>query len=64
MIFMKTHFVVFSCLETILKGFWFVDKYVDHDLQFDKSFLEPLRIILDSIGWKVERTANLESFFV
>ena len=41
-----------------------IDKYVDHDLQFDKSFLEPLRIILDSIGWKVERTANLESFFV
>jgi DNA polymerase elongation subunit (family B) len=40
-----------------------IDQYIDHDLQFNKSFLEPLRIILDSIGWEVERTANLEAFF-
>jgi len=41
-----------------------LDKYVDYDLQFDKSFLDPLRIILDSIGWNVEKTNTLESFFV
>ena len=41
-----------------------LDKYIDYDLQFNKSFLEPLKIILDSIGWQAERTANLESFFV
>ena len=40
-----------------------LDKYVDHDLQFEKSFLEPLKIILDSVGWSVEKTVNLESFF-
>ena len=40
-----------------------LDKYIDRDLQFDKSFLEPLRIILNSIGWNTERTANLEAFF-
>ena len=40
-----------------------IDKYIDHDLQFEKAFLEPLKIILDSIGWKIEKTANLESFF-
>ena len=40
-----------------------LDKYVDYDLQFEKSFLEPLKIILDSIGWNVEKTASLESFF-
>ena len=40
-----------------------LDKYIDYDLQFNKSFLEPLKIILDSIGWSCEKTANLESFF-
>ena len=41
-----------------------LDKYIDYDLQFEKSFLEPLKIILDSIGWSAERTVNLESFFI
>ena len=40
-----------------------VVSYIDYDLQFDKSFLEPLKAILDAIGWKVERTATLDSFF-
>ena len=41
-----------------------LDKYIDYDLQFDKAFLEPLKAILDAIGWSVEKTANLESFFI
>jgi len=41
-----------------------LDKYVDHDLQFEKAFLEPLKSILDAIGWNVEKTANLDSFFL
>ncbi len=40
-----------------------LDKYIDYDLQFDKSFLEPLKIILDAIGWNVEKTVNLDLFF-
>ena len=40
-----------------------LDKYIDYDLQFEKAFLEPLKIILDAIGWKIERTTNLELFF-
>jgi DNA polymerase elongation subunit (family B) len=40
-----------------------LDKHVDYDLQFEKSFLEPLKTILNSIGWDAERPFNLESFF-
>ena len=40
-----------------------LDKYIDYDLQFEKSFVEPLKSILDAIGWSVEKTVNLESFF-
>ena len=40
-----------------------LDKYIDYELQFEKSFLDPLKSILDSIGWKTEHTANLDSFF-
>jgi DNA polymerase elongation subunit (family B) len=41
-----------------------LDKYVDYDLQFEKSFLEPLRSVLDCIGWMVEKKGSLESFFI
>jgi DNA polymerase elongation subunit (family B) len=40
-----------------------LDKYIDYDLQFEKAFLEPLKIILDAIGWNVEKTVNLDLFF-
>ena len=40
-----------------------LDKHVDYELQFNKSFIEPIKVILDCIGWQVERTASLESFF-
>jgi DNA polymerase elongation subunit (family B) len=41
-----------------------LDKYIDYELQFEKAFLEPLKIILDVIGWKVEKTTNLDAFFI
>ena len=40
-----------------------IQKYIDYDMQFEKSFIEPLRIILDSIGWKTEQVSSLEDFF-
>ena len=40
-----------------------LSKYIDYELQFTKSFLDPLKAILDVIGWNVEKTVNLELFF-
>jgi DNA polymerase elongation subunit (family B) len=40
-----------------------IKRYIDYDLQFEKSFLEPLKIILNTIGWKTEKTGSLEFLF-
>ena len=40
-----------------------LDKSVDYDLQFEKSFLEPIKVIMEKIGWKPEKVANLEFLF-
>lgn len=40
-----------------------LDNYIDYDLQFEKSFLDPIKSILDVINWKHEQTSTLEDFF-
>ena len=40
-----------------------LEKYIDYNTQYEKTFVEPLRIILDSIGWKTEKVSSLEDFF-
>lgn len=38
-------------------------QWIDYDLQFDKAYIDPLSIILDSIGWRTEHMNTLEDFF-
>ena len=37
--------------------------YIDNDTQFEKAFLEPAKLILDSIGWNATEMSSLEDFF-
>jgi len=40
-----------------------LDGYIDYDKQFVKAFLDPVKVVLDCIGWKAKRTSSLERFF-
>ena len=40
-----------------------VKEHIDYDLQFDKGYLEPIKSILETIGWDTEKRATLEDFF-
>ena len=40
-----------------------LDGSVDYEVQFDKSFLSPIKGILDAIGWTPEKKVTLEHIF-
>ena len=40
-----------------------LQEYIDYDLQFDKAFIEPIKVVLDCMGWSTEKRNSLESFF-
>ena len=50
-------------IATVLPKEFDLERFIDYDLQFDKSFLQPVKNILDVIGWKAENLSSLESFF-
>jgi len=53
---------VLSFIRRIPKEFE-LEKQVDYDMQFEKTFREPLNIVLAAIDWHSETQYNLEDFF-
>jgi len=40
-----------------------LDKYIDRDLMFDKTYKLPLNDIVEKIGWSLEKRHSIEDFF-
>jgi DNA polymerase elongation subunit (family B) len=38
-------------------------EYIDYDLQFEKAFIDPIKVILDCVGWTTDKKTSLEDFF-
>lgn len=49
--------------KTVLPKELSLDEYIDYDKQFTKSFIDPLKNILDVIGWSTEKVSTLEELF-
>ena len=41
-----------------------LEKYIDYEKQFEKSFKDPLNTICEAIGWSIDKQATLDQFFV
>jgi len=41
-----------------------MDRYIDYDTQYSKTFIEPIKVILDCMGWSTEKQSTLDEFFV
>ena len=64
---LKAEQIRLSCTGAIrynaYKGFYPVQRTLDLVSQFSKSFVEPLGVILNKIGWTTEPVSTLDDFF-
>ena len=58
-----THDTVIAVPDVLPEEFMNLDEYIDRDLQFEKTFFEPLCSITDVIDWNIRQRATLEDFF-
>ena len=40
-----------------------LEQYVDYELQFEKTFIEPMKYIMECLKWSIEKRNTLDSFF-
>jgi DNA polymerase elongation subunit (family B) len=36
-----------------------LNPYIDYDMQFEKTFLDPIKVVLDCMNWSTEKTVSL-----
>jgi len=53
---------VISFINQLPKEFGLND-FIDYDIMWQKAFIDPLKVILDTIGWQTEQQATLFDFF-
>lgn len=53
---------VIGFLDELPKEFG-IEQFIDKELQYEKTFLEPLRSFTEIVRWNTEETFSLESFF-
>jgi DNA polymerase elongation subunit (family B) len=54
---------VISFLNGIPKEFVDILPYIDYNTQFEKTFIDPISIILNTIGWTTEPVSSLGAFW-
>ena len=40
-----------------------LEQYIDYDKQYEKTFLDPLNIMLNAVGWSYEKKFSIDDFF-
>lgn len=53
---------VIACPDVLPKEFG-LEAYIDYETQFEKGFLDPINIILHTVGWSHEKRNTIEDFF-
>jgi len=54
---------VIAFKETLPKQMDGIKSYIDFNKQFEKTFEQPMNIIMKAVGWNLKPTADLSSFF-
>lgn len=49
---------------TVLPPEFKMEEYIDWEMQWEKSFIEPLKLILNAINWDTQKRANLNDLFI
>ena len=50
-------------ISSVLPEEFGLHRFIDYNKQFDKAFLDPIKTITDTIGWKTEQSFTIDDFF-